>query len=44
MLGGKLLCVPLRASSAVKIAAERDMVGSGEGIISAKYSILVSVL
>ena len=44
MVGRKLLCVPLRASSAVKIAAERGMVGFGGGIISARYSILVSVL
>ena len=44
VLWGKLLCVLLRVSPTVKIAAERDMVGFGEGIISTRYTILVSAL
>lgn len=36
MLGGWLLCVPLRASSAVEVADERGTVGLGDGMVSAR--------
>ena len=44
MIGGRLLCVPLRASSAVGIAEERGMLGFGKGIMSTGFGMFVSVL
>ena len=44
MIGGKLLCVLLRASSAVGIAEERGILGFGEGMMSTGFGMFVSVL
>ena len=44
MIGGKLLCIPLRASSAAEIAEERGMLGFGEGITLTGFGMFVSVL
>ena len=44
MIGGKLLCVPLRASSAAGIGEERGILGFGEGMMSTGLGMFVSVL
>ena len=44
MIGGKLLCIPLRPSSAAGIAEERGILGFGERIMSTGFGMFVSVL
>ena len=44
MIGGRLLCVPLRASSAAEIAEERGTLGFVERIMSTGFGMFVSVL
>ena len=44
MIGGKLLCIPLRPSSAAGIAEERGILGFVERIMSTGFGMFVSVL